>query len=396
MKLTQASVGRLAMPAGKSDHIEFNDEMHGFGVRLRGEKGTHRTYVAQYKIGKKNRRMNLGNVAKVNFEDAKQAAKIIFSKVALGEDPAAQKTEARADATKTLDAIIVQYLEARGREIRRLDSVKHQLQTLWKPLHSLPLSGIARADIATQLNTITKDRGPVAANRARSTLSTVFRWAIGEGLCDANPVLGTNKREENGPRERALSDEEAAALWIATEDDHFGRIVRLLMLTGCRRDEIGSLQWSEIDINARKITLPKERTKNGREHIVPLTDSALEILAVMPRIEGRDYVFGLSGGGFSNWSQAKRELEKTIKLKPWTLHDLRRTVRTGLGMLGIAPHIAEAVLNHLPAKLIRTYDRNKYEPEKRDALDRWANHLAVAVAVAQANGANITKLERKA
>jgi integrase len=258
------------------------------------------------------------------------------------------------------------------------------------------LSGIARADIATQLNTITKDRGPVAANRARSTLSTVFRWAIGEGLCDANPVLGTNKREENGPRERALSDEEAAALWIATEDDHFGRIVRLLMLTGCRRDEIGSLQWSEIDINARKITLPKERTKNGREHIVPLTDSALEILAVMPRIEGRDYVFGLSGGGFSNWSQAKRELEKTIKLKPWTLHDLRRTVRTGLGMLGIAPHIAEAVLNHLPAKLIRTYDRNKYEPEKRDALDRWANHLAVAVAVAQANGANITKLERKA
>jgi hypothetical protein len=121
-----------------------------------------------------------------------------------------------------------------------------------------------------------------------------------------------------------------------------------------------------------------------------LTESAMEILAVMPRIEGRDYVFGLRGGGFSNWSQAKKELDKVTELKPWALHDLRRTVRTGLGMLGVLPHVAEAVLNHLPAKLIRTYDRNTYTAEKRDALERWANHLAVAIA--QASGTNVTRL----
>jgi integrase len=392
MRLTYGALAGLKMPEGKSDYIVFDETMPGFGVRLRaGDKGIHRTFIVQYKIGAKHRRVNLGNIAKVNLEDAKAEAKRIFGDVAHGRDPALKKAVAREDASRTLAAIVERYLEEKKTR-RRYDVLRYQLERLWKPLHSLPLSAIERKTIAARLNVIAKDHGPVAANRARSALSAMYRWAIGEGLCDANPVVGTNKQDENGPRERALSDEEAAALWIATEDNHFGRIVRLLMLTGCRRDEIGSLRWSEIDMSNRTITLPKERTKNKQEHVVPLTKSALEILTAMPRIEGRDYVFGLRGGGFSNWSQAKRELGKAIELKPWALHDLRRTVRTGLGMLGIAPHVAEAVLNHLPAKLIRTYDRNTYSNEKRDALERWANHLAVAVA--QASGANVTKLRQ--
>jgi integrase len=398
MKLTVASLASLEVPAGKSDHIEFDEAMPGFGIRIRaGAKGEHRTFIAQYKIGAKHRRINLGNVAKVSLDDARKEARKIFGKVANGQDPAAQKTVAKAEASKTLDAIIAHYLEARkgGKKIRgrHYDGVKHQLETLWKPLHRLTLGAVSRAAIAAQLNTIAKERGPVAANRARTTLSAMFRWAIGEGLCDANPVIGTNKKEENGPRERALSDTEAAAVWIATSENHFGRIVRLLMLTGCRRDEIGSLRWSEIDVNARAITLPPSRTKNGKEHIVPLAESALEILKAIPRREGRDYVFGIRGGGFGNWSQAKTALDKSVELKePWTLHDLRRTVRTGLGMLGILPHVAEAVLNHIPAKLIRTYDRNTYAAEKKAALEQWANHLAVAIA--QASGANVTSLRK--
>ena len=394
MKLTHGALANLKMPEGKSDHIEFDDTMPGFGVRIRaGGKKEHRTFVLQYKMGTKHRRINLGNVLKVSLDDAKAEAKKIFGDVAHGRDPAAKKAAAREEASKTLGAIVTQYLEAKS-DRRRHDGLRYQLEKLWSPLHGLALSAINRATVATRLNAIANNHGPVAANRARSTLSAMYRWAIGEGLCDDNPVVGTNKREENGPRERALSDEEAAALWIAMEEDHFGRIVRLLMLTGCRRDEIGSLRWTEIDTDARTITLPPSRTKNGREHVVPLSDAALEILKAMPRTDGRDYVFGLRGGGFSNWSQAKRELDKAIKLKPWTLHDLRRTVRTGMGMLGVLPHVAEAVLNHLPAKLIRTYDRSTYGAEKRAALDAWASHLAVAIA--KANGANVTKLERKA
>jgi integrase len=390
MKITQASLAALKIPEGKSDCIIFDETMPGFGVRLRAsDKDIHRTFIAQYKIGAKHRRINLGNVAKVNLEDARAEAKRIFGDVAHGRDPAGKKAAAREEASKTLGAIVARYLEDKGGR-RSHGALRYQLEKLWGPLHGLALCAIDRAVVATRLSAIANNHGPVAANRARTTLSAMYRWAIGEGLCDDNPVIGTNKKEENGPRERTLSDAEAAGIWLAAQGNHFGHIVRLLMLTGCRRDEIGSLRWSEIDLDARTISLPKERTKNGQAHIVPLCDVALEILKAVPRREGRDYVFGLRGGGFSNWSQAKNELDKAIQLKPWTIHDIRRTVRTGLGMLGVAPHVAEAVLNHLPAKLIRTYDRNTYAAEKRAALDLWANHLAVAIA--QASGANVTKL----
>src|SRR5262245_4417592 len=119
MKLTNASLARLKMPAGKSDHIEFDEAMPGFGVRIRaGAGGEHRTFIAQYKLGTKHRRINLGNVAKVNLEDARRQAKIIFGKVAIAEDPAADKNAAKAEASRTLDAIIASYLEARRGAMR--------------------------------------------------------------------------------------------------------------------------------------------------------------------------------------------------------------------------------------------------------------------------------------
>jgi integrase len=131
------------------------------------------------------------------------------------------------------------------------------------------------------------------------------------------------------------------------------------------------------------------------EHIVPLPDAAASILSEIRRRGNRDYVFGIAraSGGFSGWSAAKRALDKAVALKEdWRLHDLRRTVRTGLGKLGVQPHVAEAVLNHLPPKLVRTYDRNTYTAEKKAALDVWASHLKVAVA--QASGANVTAIRK--
>ena len=248
-----------------------------------------------------------------------------------------------------------------------------------KRLHGLALSDVSRAAVAAEIRTIANERGATTANRARGSLSAFFRWAIGEGLCDANPVVGTNQHEENGPRERALNDAEAATVFLACPENDYGRIVRLLMLTGCRREEIGSLQWSEIDLEAETITLPPERTKNGQEHVVPLSDAALAILKSIPRRD-RVHVFGIGTGGYAGWSKGKTNIDKVANLKaPWTVHDLRRTVRTGLGMLGVLPHVAEAVLNHLPAKLIRTYDRNTYAAEKKAALDAWANHLAAII-----------------
>src|SRR6516162_7797783 len=398
MKLTQDKVTRILLPQGKSEHIVFDETMPGFGIRIRaGDKGEHRTFIAQYKIGSKHRRITLGNVRKVTLENARQEARRIFGKVANGHDPANEKAERRSAASHTLDATIARYLEAKSIDLkpRSFVEVKRHLEKDWQPLHDLAIASIGRANVAATLSAIAKAKGGVTANRARAALSAMFRWAIGEGLCDHNPVTGTNRQKENGHRERSLGDDEIARVWLAAPENDYGNIVRLLMLTGCRREEIGGLRWSEIDLAARTMTIAKERTKNGMEHIVPLTDAAFSILQGLMRRGDRDFVFGIArDGGFSGWSKSKIALDKRVAFKEdWRLHDLRRTVRTGLGKLGVQPHIAEAVLNHLPPKLIRTYDRNTYAAEKKAALDLWASHLKVAVA--QATGANVTALEKK-
>jgi integrase len=163
--------------------------------------------------------------------------------------------------------------------------------------------------------------------------------------------------------------------------------VRLLVLTGARRNEIASMRWSEIDRKARTLNLPAERTKNSKAFTLPLSDLALEIIDGIGERDGRDLVFGCAPGrGFSGWSHCKADLDEIAKLKePWRLHDLRRTCRTGLGQLGVAPHIAEACLNHLPEKLIRTYDKNRYEPEKRAAFNLWSAHVEAIVAGKRSN-----------
>jgi hypothetical protein len=223
MKFTKDTVARFKMPEGKAEHIVFDDSMPGFGLRVRaGTKGEHRTYIAQYKIGSTQRRETIGNAAKVTLEAARTKAKETFSRVALGQDPQGSKKAARSRAT--LGSIIEAYLEA-AKQRQRASTYQltlQQLNTLWEPLHRLTVDEITRAVIADRLRAIAKERGPVSANRARDALSAMFAWAIGEGLCDSNLVIGTNRQQENAPRERALSDAEIAKLWLACADSDMG------------------------------------------------------------------------------------------------------------------------------------------------------------------------------
>jgi integrase len=383
--------------------IVWDTKLPGFGLRTRNGK---RTWIFQYKFGDRHRRIKLGG-PELSRDKARQLAeaekgKLAAAKLGHGVDPATERdnrraeTQPRSKSAKAFASIIPIYLEARhdGLKPTTYEGQERHLNSHWKALHDLPLDCVTRADVAQSLTVIAKDSGPVSANRARSTLSKFYAWAIGEGLCEANPVIGTNLRDENDPRERSLSDAEVAAVWLAAPDSDYGRILKLILFTGCRRAEIGDLKWSEIDTAAHTIILPSDRTKNGQEHVVPLCDSAMAILDGIERRD-RDYLFGRRrAGGFCRWAKSKRKLDQTLKLKEmWIVHDFRRTVRTGLGKLGIQPHIAEAVLNHLPPKLIRTYDRNKYESEKRAALDQWATHLRTIVG--QATGANVTALRNR-
>jgi len=399
MKFTQATVAKFKLPEGKLDHIEFDDSMPGFGLRVRnGGKREHRTYILQYKIGPKQRRMSLGNVSKIDLEAAQRMARRLFGKIAEGKDPANDKAVARTEASHTFDVIASEFLRVQQAKLKARTFCETQrfLRKHWKPLHPLALASINRATVAAQLRVIAKDHGPVSADRARATLSSFFSWAMGEGLAETNPVIGTNKAAgDSKARERVLTDKELAPVWNGLPENDYGRIVRLLILTACRRDEIGSLRWSEINKEARVFTLPGERTKNSRIHHVPLSKIALDIIESIPQRVSRDFVFGEGKGGFSGWSKAKAALDAQLGLKPWRLHDLRRTACTRMADAGAQPHIIEAVINHISghkAGVAGVYNRSTYENEKRAALDALSNY--VTVAVAKAKGGNVERLRR--
>jgi integrase len=214
----------------------------------------------------------------------------------------------------------------------------------------------------------------------------MFSWAVKEGLCDSNPVVATNDPAEGiRPRERILSDHELAVVWNACLDDDFGRIIKLLILTGCRREEIGALKWHELDLDAGTMTIPGTRTKNHRTLALTLPQAAIDILRSTPRRPGRDYVFGNRGGVYSGYSYSTISLHSRIAaaegqpLPHFVIHDLRRTMRSGLGRLGLPPHIAELVINHAREGVEAIYDRYKYEREIAAALALWTDHVMAAV-----------------
>lgn len=399
MRLTKANIERLALPAGVNDRIVFDAALPGFGLRLRD--GGKRTWVVQYRVGTKQRRVTLGTIETLNADEARKRAKSALSTVHLGHDPQLEKAEARAQSGVTLGSIVERYLKERAAKRlkpKTLTEVTRSLREHWKPLHAIPLTKVVRVDVAGELGRIAKERGPIAANRSRAYLSTLYAWAIADGLTDANPVVGTNKAAEEISRDRVLSDEELRLVWsCAGESDDYGAIIRLLILTGQRREEVAAMRWSELDFDKNLWRIGAERTKNGLPHDVPLSDAALELLAARGRREGRDLVFGSREGPFQGWSNAKIALNTRIlaklgeksEMKPWRLHDIRRTAATRMNELGVLPHVVEAVLNHISghkAGVAGIYNRAIYAPEKRAALQKWADHIVAQLGSADAIG----------
>jgi integrase len=401
MKFTAKTGSSMELPEGKTDYLVFDDDNPGLGLRLRA--GGSRVWIFQYALGEKQRRVTLGSATAITLGKAREAASEMHAKVRLGQDPASEKTEGRKRAAETFEAVGERFL-ARQREKLRPRSyaqVERHMHMHTKQLHGLPLATIDRRTIAARLSAVADDSGQITANRVRSTLSTFFGWAIKQGIIETSPVIGTERLEEK-TRDRVLTDAELRTIWNALENDHFGAIIKLLALTGQRADEIASLRWPEIADNV--ITLPPERTKNKRLHRVPLSGPALGVLAAqLRRVEAdgkpRALVFGIGQRGFSGWSHCMARLHERIAeagapLAHWTAHDLRRTAATRMADLGVQPHIIEAVLNHASghkAGVAGIYNRSTYEPEKRQALDLWADRLT---AVVEGRASNVAMLRR--
>jgi integrase len=400
MKLTQANIARLQLPAGKSDIIYFDEDLSGFGVRLRA--GGKHTWIVQYRFGAKQRRVTLGDVKKLDADKARTAARNRLAQVTLGGDPQADKATARAKAAVTLSAVVDTYLASKTATLRpkSFDEIERYLRKSWKPLHGLPIHKIERRDVAGRLVEIAAENGPIAATRARAALSAMFAWAMREGLADENPVIGTNRPAEPRSRDRVLSDTELAEIWNACRDDDYGRIIRLLALTGQRRNEVGAMAWSELDLDQGTWQIPGSRTKNGRTHTIALPHTACAIIKKVGHRTDNDRLFGTGDRGFGGWSKAKAALDrralkariaaahrapKPDDVKPmalWTVHDIRRTTATRMAELGVMPHVIEAVLNHVSghrAGVAGVYNRSNYERETRAALLLWADHVRATI-----------------
>jgi integrase len=339
----------------------------------------------QYDIGGKSRRVTLGTPRLLTLGAARAQAREMLARVRLGGDPAATRRAGRAAARETFGALLPRYLAVKQAECRAGTSqqLEHRLAGLARPLHPRPVSTIDRRTIAAVLSAIGERSGPSAAVNTHSSLSGYFAWLVGEGLLDENPMVGVNRPTASDPRDRVLTDDELRVLWAALDADDYSDIIKLLILTGCRRGEIGDLTWDEVDLDRAVIEIPAARMKNHRAHVVPLSAPALDLLRRRPR-GGRDHVFGSGAAGFRNWSRARRDLgERLGDQRPdWVLHDLRRLVSTALHeKLGVAPHIVERVLAHVghQSGVAGTYNKSEYIDERRRALTRWADLVAEIV-----------------
>jgi integrase len=394
-------ISALSLPAGKSDHLIPDGTVPGLALRLR--KSGNRTWIFQYRVGNKQRRMTLGSATVISVQEARHRATQLYANAKLGLDPAQRKQEGKLQALETVKAKLPLFLARQRDRVRdghlRQSSyveIERHLLVHAKRLHSKPLAGVSRRDVAALLSALTEKLSGATVNRVQTTLSGFFAWTVREGLIDNNPVAGTERREE-GERTRLITDAELCDIWSALSEDAYGDITRLLILSGARAREIGGLAWSEVDLMKRFITLPPERTKNRREHEIFLTDSALDILRARPRLTWSDgtpcdLIFGRGKQGFNDWAGSKVDLDRRIDLArravgtdpmpEWTLHDFRRLISTAMhDRLGIMPHVVEAVLGHVGHQggTAGRYNLALYRAEKAAALKRWAQMVSDVV-----------------
>lgn len=260
-KFFEGFAAKLQVPPGDRDVQVFDDMLPGFGIRKFASGKA--SYFCKFTIHGQQRRLTLGAVVPGNLADMRKQASAILAKARLGQDVVAEKRAAASKRAVMLGEVAEKYLVERKAEMRprSFAEVKRHIELHWRPLHGMAIDAISRRDVVAVIEDLVEDHGKVAADRARTSLSTLFAWAIDRNRVETNPTLGIKSRGVNGGRSRVLTESEIAEVWRACLDNDYGRIVRLLILTGQRRTEIGGLLWSEIRAEKRQIELPEIRTK---------------------------------------------------------------------------------------------------------------------------------------
>jgi integrase len=372
-KLTQAFVNTAAVEPGARRTTYWDQGMPGFGLMVT-ENG-HRSFVVQYRVGRRSRRMTIDGVH--SLIDARKKGRKLLSAADDG-DPLEERRKERAEVQHTLRAVAETYLKREAKNVRSMDQRRAMLERLVFPkLGARSIAGIQRSELVRLLDKIEDERGPVMADRALATVRRIMSWHASRDDHFRSPIVRGMARTKPGERarERVLSDDEIRALWAAAKaaGAPFGSLVRFLLLTATRRTEAADTTRDELA--GDQWLIPAARMKGKRDHLVPLSKMAQAVLAEVPMV-GETYVFTTNGdnpiSGFSKW---KADLDKDSKVTGWTLHDLRRTARSLMSRAGVAPDIAERCLGHVIGGVRGVYDRHEFAEEKARAFETLATQL---------------------
>ena len=375
--LTDASVQRIKPP--KQGSLEIFDLGYP-GLALRIGHGGAKSFEMFYRVGGKLRRDTLGRWPETSLAKARESWRKTREAVAKGEEP--RRDRAKVSSLMLFERVVEEWLKRdlapRNKEsslylVTRM--VEGDMLPAWR---GRAINSITKQDVIALLDSIVDRGAPVKANRVYGALGRLFKWATGRDIVIKNPMIGLERpggKEES--RERVLDDDELVKVWRgAGKVPVFGDVVKLLILTGARKEEIGQLKWDEIKED--HIALSNGRTKTGTGHIIPLSPMARKVLDAMPRIG--DYVFTVNGvKPVAGWSVAKENLDKASGVSDWRIHDIRRTCATGLQKLGVTLQVVEAVLGHTSGSrggIVGVYQRHTFADEKRAALTAWTGHLS--------------------
>jgi len=378
IKLTKSTIDTLPVPS--SDLVYWDIASPGFGVKV--TPTGRKVFIVLYRTGgagSKLRKYTIGPYGRVTLHQARVAAQKVFAAKHEGRDPAAEKRQSKCRAVADrigdlLESFVIQRLAQNRSAAETSRLLRREIGIPWagRSVHS-----ISKRDVVDLISAIVQRGAPGSANKTLKSVKTFFGWCVGQAILDRSPAEGVPLPTKEVARDRVLDDAELAQVLIAarTMAGPYGGIVELLAVTAQRREEVAGLRWDEL---AQRVwTIPKARTKNAKAHMVHLSKQAL---AVLKRADRKGpVVFTLLGTKpFQDFTHAKRRLDQLSGVTEWRLHDLRRTCVSGLARLGVAPHIADKILNHQAGTIsgvAAVYQRHDFLAERRAALERWGGHI---------------------
>lgn len=417
-KLSDRELTKLKVAPGQKDRLVFDTTTTSLGVRVTA-KGT-KTFIVQWTDPATRRKIRepLGTWGNLTIEQARTAAKARSGDVARGINPKAERAKIRAEADRirsenalTFDALLTDWatLHLASRRPRYASEATRAVRFLFAGLLNRPAARITQPDAINALDKLIRAGKAAMAGRTLAYARAAFRWAQKRGKVPRNPFQDLPIAAGTRERDRVLSDDELAEVWAAAGlmDYPFGPYFKLLILTLQRREEVAGMRWSELSADHGVWTIPADRMKNARPHVVHLSEPARAVLEGVRQIEDQDFVFSTTGKTqISGFSKAKTELDahvmaarsdnnthrKREALTPWRLHDLRRTGVTKLAAMGFDIIVADKLLAHQPGKLrgvAGVYQRYDFATERANALNAWA-----AAVTCTHRGATVTATRR--